>query len=349
MSPANGHANDSANVPTTAVQQIAPPPCGTDIPTALTLTATEIKELLANLEVPFHPSVIEWRVTNTSKGGSPRGQVMPYADQRAYTDRLNALVTPGGWTRRYTIHTSANFERSKDQKIVAKVLVTCELTIFGLGSHSATGEEWADDENAGTAAEAQAFKRAAACFGLGRYLYYFTGTWVDLDDHKRPKTVPKLDGWATPEGWRRGLRPYAESASSPSERTVAGNNGNGDGHDSGRGAGGHDASLVREIEQMEQALGKRMYRGLLKTLARVWNPKDIQDPAIQQKVLAHMQAAERGFRRLDAALERVGPEVLTQILRSLKLQSIDRVDNLQTLREIVLALETVAEGRAVKR
>ena len=53
---------------------------------------------------------------------------------------------------------------------------------------------------------------------------------------------------------------------------------------------------------MEQALGKRMYRGLLKTLARVWNPKDIQDPAIQQKVLAHMQAAERGFRRLDAAL-----------------------------------------------
>jgi hypothetical protein len=42
-----------------------------------------------------------------------------------------------------------------------------------------------------------------------------------------------------------------------------------------------------------------MYRGLLKTLARVWSPKDIQDPAIQQKVLAQIQAAERGFRRLD--------------------------------------------------
>jgi hypothetical protein len=100
---------------------------------------------------------------------------------------------------------------------------------------------------------------------------------------------------------------------------------------------------------MEQALGKRMYRGLLKTQARVWNPKDIQDPAIQLKVLAHMQAAERGFRRLDAALDRVGPEPLTQMLRSLKLQSIDRVDNLQILREIVLALETAAEGKAVKQ
>jgi hypothetical protein len=68
---------------------------------------------------------------------------------------------------------------------------------------------------------------------------------------------------------------------------------------------------------MEQALGKRMHRGLLKILARVWNPKDIQDQALQQKVLAHMQTAERGFRRLDAALDRVGPESLTQILRSL--------------------------------
>ena len=153
---------------------------------ALVKSPEEINHLIRELEVPFEASTVEWRVSNTSHDKS-RGQVIPYADQRAYTDRLNALVTPAGWTRRYTIHTSANFERSKDQKIVAKVLVTCELTIFGLGSHSATGEEWADNDNAGTSAEAQAFKRACSCFGLGRYLYYFEGTWVDLDDRKRPK------------------------------------------------------------------------------------------------------------------------------------------------------------------
>ena len=220
--------------PHTTLQQVAPPTSDTNIPAALTPNAAKIRELISNLEVPFHPSVIEWRVTNTSKSGPPRGQVMPYADQRAYTDRLNALLTPAGWTRKYAIHTSANFERSKDQKIVAKVLVTCELTIFGIGSHSATGEEFADDENAGTSAEAQSFKRACACFGLGRYLYYFTGTWVDLDERKRPKSVPRLDGWATPEGWRQGLRPIAEVASRMSEQTTAGNNGNGDGHDSGK-------------------------------------------------------------------------------------------------------------------
>jgi hypothetical protein len=344
MGPTNGHANDPANGSTNAVQQFAPPADDTNIPIVLTPTVPKIRELIASLEVPFHPSVIEWRVTNTSKGRSPRGQVMPYADQRAYTDRLNALFTPAGWTRKYTIHTSANFERSKDQKIVAKVLVTCELTIFGIGSHSATGEEFADDENAGTSAEAQAFKRACACFGLGRYLYYFTGAWVDLDERKRPKSVPKLPDWATPEGWRQGLRPNAEIASRLSEQTSGANNGNGDGHDSSKGgASDQRERLVREIEQMERSVGKRMYRGLLKTVARVWNPGDIQGPAIRQKVLAHMQAAERGFRRLDTAIDRVGPEPLKQILRSMKLQSIDRVDNLQTLHQIVLALEAAAQ------
>jgi hypothetical protein len=165
MNGPNGHAHESDASPSAA------PPAALAMPAVPQCSAEKVKELVAALEVPFDPSQIEWRVMNTTKNQQqPRGQVVPYADQRAYTDRLNALFSPAGWTRKYAIHTSANFERSKDQKIVAKVLVTCELTIFGLGSHSATGEEWADDDNAGTAAEAQAFKRACACFGLGRYL-----------------------------------------------------------------------------------------------------------------------------------------------------------------------------------
>jgi hypothetical protein len=317
-----------------------PPPTALCVTAAPQYSADRIKELVTALEVPFDPFLIEWRVTSTTKNQQPvRGQVIPYANQRAYTDRLNALLTPAGWTRRYTIHTSANFERSKDQKIAAKVLVTCELTIFGIGSHSATGEEWADDDNAGTSAEAQSFKRACSCFGLGRYLYYFTGTWVDLDDRKRPKTIPKLAGWATPAGWLEGLRPHVAGDSKPPERATDTNGGNGHSHHKGTDASTQCGDLVREIEQMEQALGKRMYRGLLKTVARVWNPKDIQDPALQAKVLAHMQAAERGFRRAEAARDKAGLAAFAGILGSLKLSSLERVDNLKTLQEIVVALE----------
>jgi hypothetical protein len=185
-------------------------------PAELRFAAEKIKQLVSDLEVPFDQSGIEWRITNTAKG-EKRGQVVPYASPRAYTDRLNTLLTPAGWTRKYVVHTSASFERAKDKKIIAKVLITCELTIFGLGSHSATGEEFADNENALTAAEAQAFKRAATCFGLGRYLYHFTGVWVDLDERKRPKSTPRLFGWATPRGWRQGLRPGAGSERETSE------------------------------------------------------------------------------------------------------------------------------------
>ncbi len=299
-----------------------------------------VKELVAALEVPFNPSQIEWRVMNTTKGQQPpRGQVVPYADQRAYTDRLNALFTPAGWTRKYAIHTSANFERSKDQKIAAKVLVTCELTIFGLGSHSATGEEWADDDNAGTSAEAQAFKRACSCFGLGRYLYYFTGTWVDLDERKRPKIVPQLAGWATPAGWLEGLRPGGAAHQKPAQRTAAGNGGNGQ-HNGGASA--HCGNILHEIEQMEQVVGRRMYRGLLKTVAKVWNPKDIQDQATREKVLAHMQAAERGLLRAKAARDKAGLAAFAAIMGPLRLSSLDQVDNLKTLQEIVVALEGAA-------
>jgi len=246
-------------------------------------------------------------------------------------------------SRKYTIHTSANFERSADQKLAAKVLVTCELTIFGLGSHSATGEEWADNANAGTAAEAQAFKRSCACFGLGRYLYYFTGTWVDLDDRKRPKSVPQLAGWATPAGWLEGLRPRCVEEK-PSERPTAGNRSNGQHNSHGPGASG---DRLREIERMEQVVGKRMYRGLLKSLARVWNPKDIQDPETQERVLAHLQAAERGLRRAESAREKVGLAAFAGILGSLRLSSFGQVDNLKTLQEIVVALEEAA-SRATK-
>ena len=330
MSAPNGHGQKdraSASSPPPAMPALG----------VLQVPAERVRELVAALEVPFAPSQIEWRVMNTTKGQQPaRGQVVPYADQRAYTDRLNALFTPAGWTRKYSIHTSANFERSKDQKIVAKVLVTCELTIFGLGSHSATGEEWADDDNACTSAEAQAFKRACACLGLGRYLYYFTGTWVDLDDRKRPKTAPQLAGWATPAGWLEGLRP---SCTHEHERAVAGNSGNGQ-----HNGGASDRNgILHEIEQMEQVVGKRMYRGLLKSVARVWNPKDIQDPEIQRKVLAHMQAAKRGIRRAETARDNAGLGVFAAVLGSLRLSSLDQVDNLKTLQEIVAALE----GRAV--
>jgi len=114
----------------------------------------DIKKLLLELETPFSPDQVQWRVTNTTND-KKRGQVVPYADPRAYTDRLNALFSPQGWTREYKIETMSNITRVKKGESIlsGKVLVSCTVTIFGFGSHSGTGEEWADDDNGMTSAE----------------------------------------------------------------------------------------------------------------------------------------------------------------------------------------------------
>jgi len=313
----------------------------TQTPVAAPSSLEKVREWVGELEVPFHASQVEWRVTSLNQEKT-RGLLMPYADPRAYTDRLNEIFTPAGWTRRYVVTTSANFEREEDKKLVAKVFVTCDLTIHGIGMHSATGEEWADNQHAGTSAEAQAFKRACSCFGLGRYLYYFTGVWVDLDERQRFQEAPELPGWATPGGWRNGLRP---SQLTEGKSLKAANSGSRKKVTSPRrtpAASPEAQKLVRQIEDMADPLGKRMYRGLLKAVANVWKPSEIGDAAKLEQVLASMQSAEREVARLEAARQGVTPEEVETILQSLELRSFDQVNSLEVLQRLVVALEEKA-------
>jgi hypothetical protein len=113
----------------------------------------KIRELLNE---PFDPGEIKWRVTATSTnqgkhGPQKRGQLVAYADQRAYTDRLNEVFGEWGWTRSYEVQVAQNFERrapgdKTKTAVAAKVVVVSKVTIHGLGSHTGLGEEWADDQ-----------------------------------------------------------------------------------------------------------------------------------------------------------------------------------------------------------
>jgi DNA polymerase III delta prime subunit len=191
--------------------------------------------------------------------------------------------------------------------------------------------------------EAQAFKRSCACFGLGRYLYHFTGLWVDLDERKRPKSTPRLFGWATPQGWRQGLRPGQEANAKPANPSSCADH-RGNAAERGRDERVEDTNaLVGQIEAMAEPLGRRLYRGILKTVARAWNPSEIREADVLSRVLAQMQSAERGLRRLEGALNRVGPEAVVPTLRSLRLNSLEQVDSLDSLKKIVLEIERAAK------
>jgi hypothetical protein len=337
--------------------------------TNASVAGPDVKELLAELEVPFSPDQVQWRVTNTTND-KKRGQVIPYADPRAYTDRLNALFTPQGWTREYKVETMSNITRIKKGESIlsGKVLVTCTVTIIGLWSHSGTGEEWADDDNGMTSADAQAFKRACSCFGLGRYFYDIPPIWVDLDQHRQPVRPPAISGWALPENWRKGMRPPGKNgngeanASNLGIGSNGGSNGNhgqapksrsrstdsgGNSHaqtarSNGSANCGSGDDLDARILGLEKAVGTALFKGILREYGRVNQPKLIRDPATKRRVLGMLESVVRGIDRLDAVTKRLDPNTVKALLEKLQAPPLNEIADIKTLQNIVLGLEELA-------
>jgi hypothetical protein len=133
--------------------------------------------ILEQLRAPFAPDRITFKPGKVARnGGGALG--LAYADLRAYQERLDE-VAGLDWSVRY---------RPWGERII------CELTICGV-TRASTGEMDDRSERAeigGTVAEAQAFKRAAAMFGLGRYLYDLPQVWAEYDGVKRQFTEAGL-------------------------------------------------------------------------------------------------------------------------------------------------------------
>jgi hypothetical protein len=332
-------------------EQLRTGPAGQSAPIVerRSFSQVEIEQLVERLKKPFDPRVVQW-VTKATAGGQDghrRGLLAAYADPRAYMDRLNELLTPSGWTQEYSTQIIPNCPRKVRDKQVAsaKLLVLCRLTIFGLGAHSGTGEGWADDENALTSADAQAFKRASVSFGLGRYFYDLPQTWVDLDEHDRPRWLPDLPAWALPQSIR-----------GKATGNGGGSGKNGKGHDggrpalSGRGANGHGGATATgnvrnkaldEIEALSKQVGCSLYRSVVVSVAGVGNPAEVADEGKLKEITERLANAERGVQRLKAAVGKVGLEVLAAACRDLNLSSAlaDDIPDTKVLRQLVDRLE----------
>jgi hypothetical protein len=151
-------------------------------------------ELHKELAKPFPARSVSWRAGVVSRD-KRRAQALPFVDPRLYEDRLNR-VCPGDW--------SVHFRPWGEKRIV------CELTVYGV-TRASTGEFDAGDRIAqGTAAEAQAFKRACSKFGLGRYLYEIPIVWVDYDEGRsRLSETPELSGRFAPSDLEPSALPDA--------------------------------------------------------------------------------------------------------------------------------------------
>ena len=123
----------------------------------------KLKIAYEKLSKPFPKGLVRYRESGTNK---TTGDVywVPYVSVRHYVDRLNSLLL-GNW--------EVSYQTWGDYQIIAR------LTILGFTQES-TGEY--DPQSKGnshaTKAEAQAFKRACAMFGLGRHIADLPKYWL---------------------------------------------------------------------------------------------------------------------------------------------------------------------------
>ncbi len=297
------------------------------------------KNIREQLSEPFDPGEIKWRVTATSTqqtkhGPQKRGQLVAYADQRAYTDRLNDVFGEWGWTRSYDVQVAQNFERrapgdKKQTAVAAKVVVVSKVTIHGLGSHTGVGEEWADDENAATRAEAQAFKRACSCFGLGRYLYDLDKMWVDLDQYNRPVHTPNLPDWALPGYAQREAQRQANrtAATHPRQSLVR-------------------DEMLAKVRELRDKVGHSLSLFVLDKYAGGADPEKIGHAKLTI-VFEKLSDIGNGIDRVRRAAAVLGDAQYSVICRELNFasESIDDIPNRDALKTLLLRVEAEAAGK----
>ncbi len=144
------------------------------------------QDVAATLAAPFDLMAHSFKPGATTQDKT-RALALTYVDPRLYQTRLDQ-VDPA-WQTRYEVIALAD-----------RILVNCKLTVLGV-TREDVGEallsteqrgKSVPDENAYTSAVAQAFKRACAQFGLGRYLYDVPKTWAEYDEQKRGFTPDGL-------------------------------------------------------------------------------------------------------------------------------------------------------------
>jgi hypothetical protein len=186
-----------------------------------------------------------------------------------------------------------------------------------------------------TSAEAQAFKRACSCFGLGRYFYNFAEMWVELNEYKQPKQHPKLPSWALPAA-EKGAADSGKTG--PRDERANSNSGT-----ASIPKGPLDAGVTEKIANCRNDLGATLYENILERVARVRSPRDIANQKLQQVVLRSMETCLRAMRRIREIAAELPEEEFYTILDDLEVQSLDRIPSFEAFQKLAKAMHAAVE------
>jgi hypothetical protein len=176
--------------------------------------------------------------------------------------------------------------------------------------------------------EAQAFKRSASCFGLGRYLYNLSEVWVSLDEHRQPIEFPMLPVWALPT--LNHERDHSQAGAKCA--TIQ--------------HGPIDQRVTTRIEELRGIVGNPIFGEILWRIARARKANAIPNAQVQANVAEAMERASRGVSRARSLTEVVSDTRVISVLDRLHIPSMEAIPNLATLKQLVRELEEVAGSPA---
>lgn len=172
--------------------------------------------LLKQLKNPFDPKFVKWRVGATNKDKT-KGIALAYIDSREVTKRLDEVLGIGNW-------------RDKLTEVISErggFISEIEIKVDGewISRSDAAGNTNVEPIKGGASG---AFKRAAAKWGVGRYLYYLPNIWVPIVPQGNSYVlaeIPTLPKWALPgevENWEDVAELEVDVSATMDEQQVEG-------------------------------------------------------------------------------------------------------------------------------
>ena len=141
-------------------------------------------DIQKRLEAPFPAEVLEFLPLGRSfqtRNGETKIAVAAYVDKAHYQARLDAVLGVDGW--------SVEYRELRSGVVVARLTAHFpSRTVV----REDVGEAEVGGENAATTAVAQAFKRACAALGVGRYLYTLPRKTVAYDEQRKQLLIDPI-------------------------------------------------------------------------------------------------------------------------------------------------------------
>jgi hypothetical protein len=135
-----------------------------------------MKRIMDELKAPFYWADLDWRVGSTNKEKT-EGWALPYITNRAVQDRLDEVMGMGFWR-------NEKYEPFRTTGVLAGI----SLLIDGQWITKWDGADQTDVE-ATKGGFSSAMKRAAAQWGIGRYIYHLPQFWVALEQRGRSTVI----------------------------------------------------------------------------------------------------------------------------------------------------------------